>query len=160
MPHFSFLGYHRKLQGLSQSQLAEMAGLTQTAVSRAEQDFHRSTFADMLAYSKALGVTVDDLVPPLLRLEAVEVEVGEQRRACVIRFGKAQRPRSVQLLPAEGTTGARFTLRTMDVRREAPEVYGPSSVYPIPEPWAFWHWRALPLLPDGLPQVFVGISPE
>ncbi len=53
----------REYRGLTQQQLAEAAGISKPYLSQIESGRRRGTAAVLSAIAKALGVTVDDLLP-------------------------------------------------------------------------------------------------
>jgi len=52
----------RKTKGLSQQELADLAGVDKTAVSAWERRLSRPDIRHLPAVAKALGVTVDELI--------------------------------------------------------------------------------------------------
>ena len=70
-----FIASQRKLQGLTQAELAEKLGITDRAVSKWERGKGMPDASLMLALCEALGITVNEL----LRGEKVEMEDNNQK---------------------------------------------------------------------------------
>ncbi len=70
-----FIASQRKLQGLTQAELAEKLGITDRAVSKWERGKGMPDASLMLALCEALGITVNEL----LRGEKIEMEDNNQK---------------------------------------------------------------------------------
>src|ERR1700728_1969579 len=84
----------RQTRGLSQQQLAGMAGITRQAVSAVESGHSDPSLRVALALASALGVTVEELfgpgIPvPVVRARPVAPLGGERARGCRAQGGEA-----------------------------------------------------------------------
>lgn len=65
----------RRLRGLNQEQLAEMAGISQAQISRAEKGDDGVTLGKLKAIAAALRVPLEDLFVERTRMEAEIVQI-------------------------------------------------------------------------------------
>ena len=81
-----FIASQRKLQGLTQAELAEKLGITDRAVSKWERGKGMPDASLMLALCEALGITVNEL----LRGEKVEMEdINQKNEELLLELAKS-----------------------------------------------------------------------
>jgi transcriptional regulator with XRE-family HTH domain len=106
----------RRARGLSQQDLAQLAGVTASAISQAERAERGLSLGTLAQLSRALGMTIDDLVhgegPDVYRIGRRPDDPHRRDEPVTALLGDANTELSVDLVHL----GARESARTPDVR--------------------------------------------
>lgn len=108
----------RKWRGMTQRQLAEVAGLSQSAVSEIEVGKRDGSINTYARLARVLAVDIDDLAPKMDAVEDHEIEVPTAQLTRMGRGKKKRKGAIVQTLRG-GKAAAKRTARKAAAKKEA-----------------------------------------